>query len=335
MIKKQIFIIFWFCILIVLFLFSFLFRDTNTAIVAQVEPMKNAISYHKAVRIHEIFVIPGQMVNPGDMLVRVERPDLVLDVEKKNNEMSRLRIEESLNEAKHINKIRQLKVSSESRIRKMDGEIGQLKMIIENNQKLSNQFGSLTGFADTVQQYGLSYYEIELDVLEKEKKYVLQQYELEIDAERKIREEEAKSYVMRESLLQKELEVLMMEETELIKAAEITGTIGNVNVQVGELLSPYTTIMSIYESKPTIIKAFMNEGLKYSMEVGKQVMVESTNRKYSIEGRVSEIGARIIEYPNRLKANQNIPMWGQELFIKIPDDNKFLNGERVVVIIKE
>ncbi len=79
----------------------------------------------------------------------------------------------------------------------------------------------------------------------------------------------------------------------------------------------------------------MNEGSKYSMEVGKQVMVESTNRKYSIEGRVSEIGARIVEYPNRLKANQNIPMWGQELFIKIPDDNKFLNGERVVVIIKE
>ena len=77
----------------------------------------------------------------------------------------------------------------------------------------------------------------------------------------------------------------------------------------------------------------MNEGTKFSMEVGKQVMVESTNRKYHIEGRVSEIGARIVEYPSRLKANQNIPMWGQELFIKIPEDNEFLNGERVVVFI--
>ena len=335
MIKKSIFIIFWIFVVVILLLFSLVFKDTNTAIVAQVEPMKNAISYHKAVRIHEIFVIPGQMVKPGDVLVRVERPDLILDVEKKTNEMSRVKIEQSLIETKYANKIRLLKVNSESRIRKIDGEIDQHKMIIENNRKLSNQFGALTGFVDTVQQREHSYYEIELDVLEKEKKYVLQQYELEINSEGKIHEEETKSYVMQLSLLEKEMDVLMLEEMELIKTAEIHGTIGNVNAQVGELLSPYTTIMSIYESKPTIIKAFMNEGSKYSMEVGKQVMVESTNRKYSIEGRVSEIGARIVEYPNRLKANQNIPMWGQELFIKIPDDNKFLNGERVVVIIKE
>lgn len=335
MIKKRLFIIFWFCIVIVLVLFSFFFQDKNTAIVAQVEPMKKAVSYHRAVKIQAIYVIPGQMVKPGDMLVKVERPDLILDVERKNNDLERLNIEQQLKEKKLIDRTNHSKVGKDAQIGKIDSEIAQLKVIVDSNKELSSQFGSLTGFADTIRQFGPSYYEIELDMLNKEKEFVLRQYELEIQSEQRIYEEETKSYKILVGELENEIAALMEEEKELVKRAEIHGTIGNVNVQAGELLSPYTTILSLYESKPTIIKAFMNEGFKYSMEVGKTVEVESTNRKYSIEGRVSEIGARIVEYPNRLKTHHNIPMWGQELFIKIPDDNSFLNGERVFVIIKE
>jgi multidrug resistance efflux pump len=127
----------------------------------------------------------------------------------------------------------------------------------------------------------------------------------------------------------------MDEEQELVKKADFIGTVGSVNAQEGELLSPYSTILSLYDLNPTVIKAIMNEGYKYQAEVGQVVNVESTNRSYQIEGKIIEIGARIIEYPNRLKTNQNIPMWGQELFIKIPEENDFLNGERVFVKIKQ
>lgn len=335
MIKKRLFIIFWFAIVLVLLWFSFIFRDQTTAIVAQVEPMKKAISYHKAIRIEDIYVIPGQMVKPGDLLVKVTRPDMILDVERKNNSLERLIIEYALSEQKLIDKTHQLTTRKEAEIRKIETEIAQIKVTVENNRELSSQFRSLTGIDDSVKQSASSFYEIELNALDKEKEYVLQQFDLEVKSERRIFETETKSFQIMSTQLEKEIEALNNEEKELIKRADIHGTIGNVNVQDGELLSPYTTILSIYESKPTIIKAFMNEGFKYSMAVGKKVMVESTNRKYSIEGSVSEIGARIVEFPNRLKTNQNVPMWGQELFIKIPDTNNFLNGERVFVIIKE
>lgn len=335
MIKKRLFIIFWICIVIILLLFSFFFRDQTTAIVAQVVPMKKAISYHKAIRIEDIFVIPGQTVKPGDLLVKVTRPDLILDVERKNNSLERLKIEYALSGQKLRDQKYQLSAQKDARVRKIEAEIAQMKVIITNNQELSSRFGSLTGFTDTVRYFGSSYYEIEIDALEKEKEFVMQQFDLEVKSERSIFETESESFRILSGQLEKEIEMLNKEESELIKRADIHGTIGNVNVQDGELLSPYTTILSIYESKPTIIKAFMNEGFKYSMAVGKKVTVESTNRKYSIEGSVSEIGARIVEYPNRLKTNLNIPMWGQELFIKIPDTNNFLNGERVIVLIKE
>ena len=333
MIKKNLFVIFWATTATILLLFSLVFRNTETAIVAQVEPVKKAVSYHKAVKIIEIYVIAGQTVKPGDVLVKVERPDLMLDVEKKNSEIERLELNRTLTVSKFESKKQELLVEKDSKLRKIIGDIDQLNIVVTNSKQLSNQFGNLTGYTDTLGKQGASYYDIQLDGLIKEKEYIQKQYDLEMHSVSQLFVEEIKGYVIIEGQLKKELEALLIEERQLIKTAEIDGTIGSIFVQDGELLSPYTTILSIYESNPSIIKAVMNEGYKYEIEVGKMVQVESTNRRYSIEGKITEVGARIIEYPSRLKTNQNIPMWGQELFIKIPEDNKFLNGERVFVII--
>ncbi len=335
MIRRSLFIIFWIVIVVVLLLFSLVFKDTNTAIVAQVEPMKKAISYHKAVRIEEIYVIPGQMVKPGDILVKVERPDLVLDVEKKNNDIERIKIERVLTESKYSGRQQTLRIEKDNRIRKINSEIEQMEMMEANNQLLSSQFGNLTGYTDTTSQHGKSYNEIELDQLHREKESVQAQYERELLVAKQIYDEEMKSLSILEDQLTKELSVLLEEESGQIKVAEIHGTIGSVNAQSGELLSPYSTILSIYESNPSVIKAIMNEGYHYKVQVGQMVLVESSNRDYRIEGKIIEVGARIIEYPNRLKTNQNITMWGQELFIKIPEENNFLNGERVFVTMKQ
>lgn len=335
MIRKSLFIIFWVLIVIALLLFSLVFKDTNKAIVAQVEPMKKAISYHKAVKIMEVYVIPGQMVKPGDMLVKVERPDLVLDVEKKTNEIERLDVEKTLAESKYSGKRQLLQVEKDAKLRKIEDEIEQLKVILANNQQLSSRFEDLTGMADTVKRSSKSYYEIELESLQNEQEFIREQFIRATNIERQIYEEELKGIQILKVQAQQELDVLLEEEQQLIRKAEINGTVGSVSVQPGELLSPYTTILSIYESNPTVIRAIMNEGYAYETQVGQSVVVESSNRDYKIVGSITEIGARIIEYPNRLKSNQNAAMWGQELFIRIPENNKFLNGERVFVTINK
>jgi multidrug resistance efflux pump len=335
MIRRSLLLVFWVLIVIVLLLFSLVFKDTTSAIVAQVEPMKHAISYHKAVRIEEVFVIPGQRIQPGDVLVRVVRPDLVLDEEKKQHEIEKLKIERSLIESKYRLRQQQLMIDKETDLRKITSEIEQLEVIMTNNRELSSQFGALTGYSDTLEQHGKSYYEIELEVLNKEMEVITDTYRLQTASLKKVHEEELRSFDILATQLHHELNVLIHEQEQQVRTAEIHGTVGSVNVQPGELLSPYTTILSIYESNPSIIKAVMNEGYKYEMEVGDIVSVESSNRQYSIDGKVIEIGARIIEYPNRLKTNQNLQMWGQEVFIKIPEDNMLLNGERVFVTIKK
>jgi len=334
MLKRNLLVIFWIAVVALLLFFSVLFTDTNKAIVAQVEPMKKAISYHKAVRVLEIYVIPGQNVAPGDLLLKVERPDLIMDLERKNNALNRLRIEKSITERKYSDKQKSLLYRRNQNLQQLKAEMDQLQVVVANNQNLTKQFGSLTGYKDTIQASGKSYYEIELEALEKEAAYISDQYEMERSSSGELYMEEMKSLEIREKELLEEIMVLEMEELELVKRSDIHGTIGSVSAQTGELFSPYSTILSIYEMNPSVIKAIMNEGYKYQAEVGQSVMVESTNRKYSIEGIIFEIGARIIEYPNRLKSNESIPMYGQELFIRIPDENEFLNGERVFVTIK-
>jgi HlyD family secretion protein len=122
-----------------------------------------------------------------------------------------------------------------------------------------------------------------------------------------------------------------------IAIAEFSGIIGSVHAQLDELVPPYTTVLTIYESQPTIIKAYLSERTANRSLIGQKVNVESYNRTYSISGRITEIGKRIVPYPSMIDPSLNgSQSYGQEIFIEIPDDNDFLNGEKVYVfLIKE
>jgi hypothetical protein len=48
-------------------------------------------------------------------------------------------------------------------------------------------------------------------------------------------------------------------------------------------------------------------------------------------GEVVGVGARIVEYPLRLRKRPDIQMWGREVQILIPPENRFLLGEKLVI----
>ena len=104
-------------------------------------------------------------------------------------------------------------------------------------------------------------------------------------------------------------------------------------MQLNELVPPYQSILSIYSLNPTIIKAFVNERGMRGINVGANVEVESTNRMYKISGEIIEIGSRITSFPEKLNVINGVKSYGQEIFVKISENNKFLNGEKVYVYI--
>ena len=334
--KKYLIYVFWMLTVVLLGYLALRYKDASNAILAQVEPQRYAVSFQKAVKVREIYVMPGQRVSKGDKLIKVERSDLLLDEERKLNSLRTLHAELEIKKIERSNQIAFLKLNYEERLRKINTEIDQINMVMTNNKNLSSNLSDLEYWSnDSTNTIDQSYLELQLQVLEKEKESLVSQQTLRLTEIDKKFDIETATLNNEIEQVKQEVELLRQEENELIQYANVDGTIGNVYSEDEELVPPYTTLISVYEENPSVIRALMNESQKYDVNSGDKVTVESTNRKYKTTGTVMEIGSRIIEYPNRLRSHHDMPVWGRELFIKIPEKSNFLNGEKVFVIVNK
>jgi len=325
------FSIFWLIIGFILLIASMHYRKQSDAIVAQVEPERTAISFQKPVKIKAMYVIPGQNVKKGELLMELERPDLLYDSDQLTNEMNSV-MQEKLLFLDNVNaQIELSKLESLSETKEIDEQINFLRAQQSQAKQIISSFETIDENLQNSDQEQTSLTELRIQALKNEKNQILSIYDQKIRQLEDRKENELDIYELKMERLQQEMDLLSLEKNYLLNYSPIDGTIGDVYAQVGELISPYETIISIYEKYPKIIKAYMNEKNKYQLNVGDEVWVESSNRQYSITGNVAEIGSRIISYPNRLLVDQNIKIWGQEIFIEIPPDNLFLNGEKVYV----
>lgn len=329
--KVNLFVIFWILIGIVLILASMFYKKQSDAIVAQVDPQRIAISFQKPVKIKSIHVIPGQDVDKGDLLVEVVRPDLMYDIDKATNDLNTNLQEKDMFITNLNYQIQMNHLEKISEIESIEEEIFQLRTQYEQNQGIKNALEGIDIYSDTDSSNFQNALLLQIEYLEKKKEQMETMYNQKAGQLEEKKKSETDIYDLKIEQQRKELELLENEANYLMNYAPVDGTIGDVTAQVGELIEPYTTIISLYEINPTVIKAYMNEKNKYNIAVGDKVYVESANRAYNISGTVIEIGSRIVSYPNRLLEVQERKIWGQEIFVMIPEDNQFLNGEKVYV----
>ena len=326
---RYIFITIWLLVVITLVSVSFLFKDEKTAIVAQVEPERLSVSFHKPVRVTEIMVYPGQKVKKGDPLLRVDRPDLNLDLERSLNDLKASESELKGTLDTYRSSVQLLELETLQKSEEIKGKILRLRSELAISDELFRDLSELSEVEtrNTADSLAL----IDLKLLDQSLES-LQRFEVAEKGRLRNRYLQNKSVLEQKIELQKrEIELLKQEESELLQIAPFDGTIGNVYVEKDEVVDAFNNIISLYENNPSVIKAFMNEQLSYSVVVGQSVAVESVNREYQVTGEIIEIGSRIVQYPQRLSSVT--PMYGQEIFVSISPDNTFLNGERVRVLI--
>ncbi len=331
MIMKNLFYVVVFLVAVALLIFSLNTKDRSFAVIAEVEAQKTAISFHKPVRIKELHVKPGQHVKTGDLLLEVERPDLLFDIEKIKNEQNQLessleKLEMDFVTSKRVTSLKHIQQLSE-----IDGRILELESQQRADSLFYSEVSGWVGIDSTKDELSLA--DIKLANLEEEKKLESRRYYSEKDRQSKLYEKDLQSFSYRQELLDTELKSLLDEQLSLVQYAVFDGTIGSVSVQLMELIPPYQTIISVYDENPNMIKAYMNELDEIVFRVGDQVVVESMNRTYQIEGEIIEIGSRIVSYPRKMNPLGQVDMWGKEVFVQIPEQNNFLNGEKVFVII--
>lgn len=300
--------------------------DTSLAIVAEVEPQKTAISFPKSVRIKSVSVKPGQNVNRGDLLLEVDRPDLLLDIEKLTNDLKQVESLLTQNKSDYTG-------SRELLLLRNNIDTASIQQQIN---VLSNTYSSDTAILKPLKirsSSQVSNYTIKIESLEKEKELRAQKLQSELRHLEVEYINQSEQLLLSKQRLEAELLVLEKEKAALKQYAPFSGTVGSVTVQLQELVPPYQTIISVYEKHPTIIKAYLNELATADVALGAKVQVTSINRGYKVEGKVVEIGSRIVSYPKQMKNAAPIEMWGKEIFVEIGADNTFLSGEKVYVII--
>lgn len=326
MIKKSLFIIFACITALILIFYAQIGIDNSLAIIAEVEPQKTAVSFSKSVRINELKVKPGQHVQKGDLLLVAERPNLSLEIEMVYNGLKQLTVLESklINEYEYFKRTSNLKLKADT---------------IDLNQRiniLKVSYGSDTLVYDQISSrnsHVIPSYEIKIAALISEKELLYYQTMVEIQRRKAEFDKEIETITLQRKGLKSELLVLENEQVELRQYSPFSGTVGSVSVQLMQLVPPYQTIISIYEEHPTVIKAYLNELATANIAVGEEVKVSSINRNYSVPGKVVEIGSRIVSYPQEMNAMEQQNMRGKEIFVTIGNDNTFLSGEKVYVIL--
>ena len=331
MIMKNLFYVVVVLVAAVLVVLSLNSKEKSYAVIAEVEAEKTAISFHKPVRVKNLHVSPGQHVKMGDILLELERPDLELDIEKLKNEqyqlessLEKLEMDFSTNERLESLRHRQ-------QISEIDGQMLELKSQQTSDSLFYSEVSEWAGIDSTKSEQTLA--DIKMANLQEEKKLESRRYISEKDRQIKLYTKDLQSFHLRNELLDKELISLLDEQNSLIQYAAFDGTIGTVSVQLMELIPPYQTIMSVYDENPNMIKAYMSEVAEVIFYAGDEVVVESMNREYQIHGKIVEIGSRIVSYERQMNPVGQVEMWGKEVFVQIPEQNNFLNGEKVYVII--
>ncbi|MCB0504351.1 MAG: HlyD family efflux transporter periplasmic adaptor subunit [Cyclobacteriaceae bacterium] len=335
MMKSKLFYLFILAAAATLIIVSLTAVNRSNAIMAVVESQKMALSYHKPVTIEAIHVSAGQKITKGQLLLEVDRPDLNLDTEKMLTRKNKVLVNKSLIKSSYETKLELLKIELNGKTTRLNAEIGRLESEIATKNTIHQKIKSLAGDSANSTDPGFSDPDsILLQSYILERNQVALHYQTEKRRLESVFNEEIRVAELELSLIDQEMAELKVEAGELKKYAPFNGTIGSVNAQLQEIVPPYETILSIYEERPTTIKAYISNNSEFQLTVGNDILIESSTRKYETHGTVIEIGARIVSYQNPGSVPGLPDLYGREVFIQLPPENEFLYGEQVYVYPK-
>ncbi len=255
------------------------------------ETREIVINSDHAVEIKKIHVQQGQTINQGDTLIELNRPELTIKIKELTNQVSQAKSQQS------------------AKANRIKAQIKELEAQYELNKKLTSQLKSIPNQKTAKKDDAHNPIKIKIDNLKREL-----------------------SITKSSTQVKEEIILLQQEIYKLTKSAQISGVIGSVNFKEGEKVSPFAPIITLHTKSPSSIKGYIHENVYNKVSVDQKVMVASlSDKRNKVEGVVIGVGSRIVEYPLRLRKRPDIQIWGREIIIKIPNENSFLLGEKVLI----
>jgi multidrug resistance efflux pump len=301
-------------------------QEDELAFFGFADNRETEINYNYPVMVEEIRVTPGEKIVKGQPLILLTRKKAEEKMEKEDFEIAT--IEEELNawHEKQASKKLELRMDFENERSEMDAEINRLMRKMERNKKLKQQL-----FPEDTS--GIPELDQALKALETELKRLTGQYAIEQEALDRETEAGAKPFRTRIRELEAEKNYNESHKTQTILVeAPASGLIGNINCREGEHIPSFRTLMTLYEPHSTLIRGYVHEERILDIRENAVFEVSSLLREeVTYPGKLIGMGSRIVEIPTRLRKYPLIKTYGREVTIEIPEDNIFIQKEKVSV----
>lgn len=180
--------------------------------------------------------------------------------------------------------------------------------------------------------------EVKINTLNNEISSLINEFKLskEIATQKKFIESDFAKYsddpqILLISSKNKQLEYLYNQKRKQKYYADFNGFVDAVFFKAGEIVSSFTPIVQINSISPDYAKIYLLEGSHNQLSLDEEVTISSLVSNYKVRAQVVNLGKSMVQLPTRLQIAPQIIQWGREARIKLPENNKFLVGEKIHV----
>ncbi len=325
----------WLLVLACVITMTFLYNLESTNFYGIAETKELVANSENSVEINRINVVEGQFITKGQLLVELSSPELRMKINHISHQRDQLKAQKGVSKAELKSKIDQLKAENASKRNEINSQIMRYENQVQINKKLTLGLKSITTHKEGTSHLETSTnnpIQLRIESLRKELALALNPLNIQIELYQKELDASDSPIKIQIERLEKELAFLSIENNKLNIYSQISGVIGSINYKEGEKAEPFAPILTLHTKNPLIVKGFIHENVYNKVIIGAKVKVSSVaDGKKIVGGLVVGVGSRIVEYPVRLRRHPDLQVWGREIIIKIPGNNSFILGEKVMI----
>lgn len=319
----------WILALLAVVVIGALFKGQSFMFTGIAEATETVVSVQNSVNVIKIHVMPGEEVKSGDTLVELDRPDLVLRINELTGELDALEGRGNVNTASIDQKVSEVQADYSARRNTIVLEIDKLKAQYQQNLELTSKLKSIS--ASGLPSDSNDAMTLRIRGLEKELNVLDESANAQIRVLHGSKGIQKTSSATEASAIRREMDMLLQEKKDLTIIAKDSWVIASVDAHDGEKVSSFNPILTLARKSPTMVRGYINEKIYTSVGVGDMVEITSQVNGQKIPGKIVGMSSRIVPFPVRLLKAPEMPMYGREVMIRLPQDNGLLLGEKVSI----
>ena len=295
------------------------------------ENQETQINLEHAVTVNRIYATQGQFVQKGALLMEVTRTALDFKMSDLSHNIAELEARDQLRVADIRAGLDRLRAQRAEKTGAIEARIRQMESEQLLNKSLLRELRSVPP-PDSSAPEAASPFAAKLGALHEELRLAVEPLDVEIGRLEQALHLSGLPAQSQISKLKKDVELYQKEQEQLRIYAPGDGLVGSIHCREGENIPAFNTLISFYEQNPNTVVGYLHESLIVQVKIGDSLrVISSLHPEEQCLGRVSGLGHRVVEIPERLRKLPEIKTYGREILIQIPANNNFLQKEKVVL----